>query len=182
MSAFSPTRPTSISTIGLKSTTRRPIEWTWPVCEDSSQTRTNADLHVKFKLGQEGEQIALYDSAGRQLDAVVFGPQTNDVSQGRWPDGGAPPFYFMSTPTPRAPNVLPSVSPTILSLTFGPGNVVTLLWAAQPGRSYRVQFKNELDEVSWNRVAGDVNATAATAMKQDTVSGGQRFYRILLVE
>src|SRR5205823_814943 len=38
-----------------------------------------------------------------------FGPQLNDVSQGRYPDGNfAGVLYFMTTPTPRAANVVPA--------------------------------------------------------------------------
>ncbi len=149
--------------------------------EQSNETRTNGDLHVNFKLSQDGEQIALYDPAGLQLDVVVFGPQTNNLSQGRWPDGGPPPFYSMSTPTPRAPNVLPSVGPIIRSITIGASNIVTLAWTAQPGETYRVQYKDELNEVRWLDLPDDVDATGTTAMKRDLLSGTQRFYRIQLV-
>src|SRR5262249_25031145 len=123
--------------------------------ENTSQTRTNGDLHVNFKLAQDGEQIALYDPAGRQLDAVLFGPQTNDVSQGRWPDGAAAPFYFMNTPTPRAPNVFPASRPIVQSLAISSGNAVNLIWTAQPGQSYRVQYKTALDETTWIDLPGE---------------------------
>ncbi|MHC4624897.1 MAG: chitobiase/beta-hexosaminidase C-terminal domain-containing protein, partial [Planctomycetota bacterium] len=46
-------------------------------------------LHVDFKLSaSEGEQIGLFDTDGSTLiDSVVFGPQTTDISYGRYPDG-----------------------------------------------------------------------------------------------
>lgn len=48
---------------------------------------------------------------------VVFEPQTNDVSQGRWPDGAAEPFFFMENPTPDAPNrVSSSNRPPVLTV------------------------------------------------------------------
>ena len=40
--------------------------------------------------------------------AVVFGPQSDDVSQGRWPDGDRGGFYFFTRPTPGISNVLPT--------------------------------------------------------------------------
>jgi len=74
--------------------------------EQSGQTQPGGDLHVNFKLSQAGEAIALYDPNGRPIDSVTFGPQTNNISEGRWPDGGAS-LYFMLNPTPRAANVIP---------------------------------------------------------------------------
>jgi hypothetical protein len=150
--------------------------------EESGQTRTNGDLHVGFKLSQDGEQIALYDPAGRQIDAVTFGPQTNNISQGRWTDGSATPFYFMPTPTPGAPNVIPTVNPVFLSVTLGPGSTVTLVWSAQAGRSYQVQFKNDLNAPNWAPLGDPVSAVGNTAVKADQNNSAQRFYRVILIQ
>ena len=67
--------------------------------EETSQTQTNGDLHVNFKLSQTAEQIGLYDPAGRLIDSIVYSLQSNNVSQGRWPDGSGS-LYSMPTPTP----------------------------------------------------------------------------------
>jgi hypothetical protein len=61
-------------------------------------------LHVDFQLSRTGEAIGLFTPDGRQVDAVTFGAQQSDVSQGRFPDGGAQ-INFMTTPTPGASNV-----------------------------------------------------------------------------
>ena len=150
--------------------------------EESSQTQTNRDLHVSFKLSQTAEQIGLYDPAGRQIDAISFGLQTNNISQGRSPDGGAAPFRFMSVPTPRASNIIPSFTPPLLSVTYGPGNSVTLVWSAQAGLSYRVQYKDDLNAGSWNDLGNPVTASGATAQLSDTNNNSQRFYRVTLVQ
>src|SRR5262249_34356094 len=42
---------------------------------------------------------------GALIDAVTFGPQATDVSQGRFPDG-ATSIFFMTNPTPRLPNFM----------------------------------------------------------------------------
>ncbi|KPK35915.1 MAG: hypothetical protein AMJ65_16985, partial [Phycisphaerae bacterium SG8_4] len=42
--------------------------------------------HVDFRLSGDGEMIALLDSDLNEIDKVLFGPQTTDVSQGRVPD------------------------------------------------------------------------------------------------
>ncbi len=57
---------------------------------------------------------------------------------------------------------------------------VTLVWTAAPGRTYRVQFKNELEEPNWTDLPVDVTATSATASKEDITIGAhpRRYYRI----
>lgn len=152
--------------------------------EETGQTQTNGDLHVNFKLSQSGERIALYDQAGRLIDSVVFIAQTNNVSEGRWPDGGAQRF-FMATPTPRFSNVIPMIEPPLsplvsIALEAGPGVVLT--WSAQSGRTYRVQFKQNLDDVAWSNLPGDVTAAGPSVTKLDTNGDTQRFYRVVVLE
>jgi hypothetical protein len=149
--------------------------------EESGQTRTNGDLHVAFKLDLEGEEIALYDPAGRLIDAISFGQQAANISEGRWPNGGPAPFIIMTTPTPRAPNQIPVASPIVVMPTIGPGNTVTLFWTAQSGRIYRVEYKDDLNAVDWFHLGPDVNATGDTASKSDENNGTQRFYRVRLM-
>ncbi len=68
------------------------------------------DMHVNFALSLGGEAIGLFAADGTQIDRVTFNQQTNDVSQGRFPDGG-PSIYFMPTSvSPRAANYLPGAS------------------------------------------------------------------------
>jgi hypothetical protein len=79
--------------------------------EDSSLNRPDGpDLHVNFRLALSGESIGLYAPDQSLIDQVTFGMQTNDVSQGRFVDGSST-FYFMRTPTPRAPNTLGAANP-----------------------------------------------------------------------
>jgi len=56
------------------------------------------------------------------VDAVAFGPQQNNVSQGRYPDGGNG-IYFMTVPTPRTANFIPNTAPTLAPI---PNQFVTL--------------------------------------------------------
>lgn len=150
--------------------------------EDSGQTRTNGDLHVNFRLSQGGEAIQLRDPLGRLVDAVVFGRQTNNISQGRYPDGTAT-LSFMTTPTPRAPNVHAGCAAgeiRVLGLIFD-GPTVTLAWTAQPGCTYRVQYKDDLGAADWSDLPGDITADGPVAVKSDTTVAGsaQRFYRVV---
>ncbi|HXT41180.1 MAG TPA: lamin tail domain-containing protein [Candidatus Angelobacter sp.] len=78
---------------------------------DTSQNATNSpELHTNFKLSGGGEFIGLYSPNGTNIDAVTFAAQTNDISQGRYPDGNSGQFYFMQTPTPGTANLLGIVS------------------------------------------------------------------------
>ncbi len=77
---------------------------------EPGQNGATADLHTSFKLSQTGEGIALYNPAGTLVDTVAFAAQSNDVSQGRWPDGNTTPFQSMVRPTPRARNIFGNVA------------------------------------------------------------------------
>jgi hypothetical protein len=63
-------------------------------------------LHAGFKLSADGEEIGLFDSEAHglvPLDWIVFGPQQEDVSYGRRPDG-ADSWDFLDSPSPGASN------------------------------------------------------------------------------
>jgi hypothetical protein len=148
--------------------------------EEAGQNAPGADLHVNFKLSQSGESILLHNPDGQPVDSVAFGPQSPNVSQGRWPDGAPPPFRdFPTSPTPRARNTLPGL--TILqSIQLTPGSA-TLSWSAEAGRTYRVQFKNTLLAPAWTDLPGDIPAAGPVAQKTDPSLGtnAQRFYRVV---
>lgn len=75
--------------------------------EDEDQT----GIHTNFKLSANGEFIALVDDDGTTiLDAMNFGPQEEDVSYGRSPDGGDAWVSF-DQPTPGATNGTSSTDP-----------------------------------------------------------------------
>jgi len=65
----------------------------------------DAGLHAGFKLGAEGEEIALCDKDGTTLiDYMALEALAGDTSYGRLPDGGA--WQFMVLPTPGGSNLL----------------------------------------------------------------------------
>jgi Tol biopolymer transport system component len=61
---------------------------------------------------------------------------------------------------------------------------IRITWESTPGRSYRVQYKDDLDQPNWNDLNAGVLVTGARATCWDTRSGtsNQRFYRISPVE
>lgn len=58
-----------------------------------------------------------------------------------------------------------------------------ILWAAVPGRSYRVQYKDDFNVAGWSDLAGDVVANSSTGMRVDNsgTAGAKRFYRVLIL-
>ena len=62
--------------------------------------------HAQFNLNTGGGFIGLYWPIGTQIDAISYGPQTTDVSEGRFPDGAANVVRFNETASPGAPNYL----------------------------------------------------------------------------
>jgi hypothetical protein len=71
--------------------------------------------HANFRLNQRGESIGLFDSdamGNQPIDTYAFGPQAVDVSERRYPNGGAEwvPFH---TPTPGRASVAPFYLPVV---------------------------------------------------------------------
>jgi hypothetical protein len=61
-------------------------------------------------------------------------------------------------------------------------NVVTLIWSANAGTTYRVQFKTNLTDTAWTDLIPDVAATQPTASTTDSMStNSSGFYRILVL-
>jgi hypothetical protein len=84
---------------------------------ESAQNATNrADLHAGFALAKGGEALGLFAADGTTIDAITFGAQTSNVSEGRFANGAAN-IYAMPTPTPRAANVVPNTPPTLAVIT-----------------------------------------------------------------
>lgn len=62
------------------------------------------DHHTNFKLSKDGEEAGIFSSDQIEVDAVIFGAQSEDISFGRFPDGTSS-LQFFNTPTPGASNI-----------------------------------------------------------------------------
>lgn len=72
--------------------------------------------HVDFRLSQDRGLIGLFGPDLREVDTVIYGPQTPDVSQGRSPNG-ADRFEYFVLPTPGLSNPgLPDAAITTVNL------------------------------------------------------------------
>ena len=101
-------------------------------------------------------------------------PATNILAV-RVTDNGAPPlsaaqeFHVFVYPPPPPPTLV--LSNGKLSLTF----------ATFPGKTYRVEFKNDLAEAVWSPFSGNMVASGTSATVNDQLgSNPQRFYRFVL--
>jgi hypothetical protein len=134
-------------------------------------------LHVPFKLDRLGENIGLFAPNGALIDSITFGSQTNNISQGRSPDGGAD-LQFFTKATPGASNV-PSFK--LNTATLDQAGNVSIVWQTQVGQTYRIQYKTNLSDATWNDFP-DVIATSTTLEKLESITpDATRFYRILKV-
>jgi len=71
----------------------------------------------------------------------------------------------------------------VLKLTRDGGPTTKLLWTSMPGRTYRVQFKDDLLASAWSEASQTVTAAGTTAVwtEQGQSAPDNRFYRVLLV-
>ncbi|HKX62562.1 MAG TPA: lamin tail domain-containing protein [Verrucomicrobiae bacterium] len=77
----------------------------WADGEPNQNSPSRNDLHAGFSMAKSGESIALFAANGTLVDLVNFGPQSTDLSQGRYPDGESAVQTF-DFATPRLANVL----------------------------------------------------------------------------
>ena len=155
----------------------------WADGEPEQNATSRADLHVDFRLDQDGEAISLARPDGTVVDTVVFRSQTNDVSQGRFPDGSTT-IRFLQAPTPGAANDTgpTAEAPVFTEVEVRLENVVDLSLCTVAGRTYQIEYCDDLKEAGWTPLSDPQVATGASLAFQDsTVSRGQRFYRAILM-
>lgn len=114
---------------------------------------------------------------------VSFGPQLENVSEGRYPDGDTNAVYSMTNFTPRMSNALALPEPAEISSITRFADTTILTWTALPGRAYRVDSNEELDAGAWLPLSSAVRADGPVAEFIDTPAPArQRFYRIVLLQ
>jgi hypothetical protein len=94
----------------------------WADNEDDQNSTNRADLHASLALAKGGEAIGIFAPDGTTIDAVSFGEQTTDVSQGRYPNGAAT-IQSLDQPTPREANSTVNTAPVLAVIN---DQVVTL--------------------------------------------------------
>jgi len=155
----------------------------WADDKTSANSTNSPHLHVPFKLAKDGEAIGLFAPDGTAIDVVVFSTQTDNISEGRYPDAGSLRL-FMPTPSPALPNILPPASfpPTITAFAIQTGEFPSLEFQTVPGHTYRVEYKNNLTDPIWLPLGADHFATGTTHVVTDTSNSSQRFYRVRMIQ
>jgi hypothetical protein len=104
-------------------------------------------------------------------------PGTN-VMAVRVTDSGVPPLSASRTFT-----VFVIGPPRISALTPPQNGVVTLTVQVVTGKTYRVEFKNNLSEANWSPLGGNRPATSPSLVVTDNIGAQpQRFYRVLILD
>ena len=104
----------------------------WADNNSSHNSTNDPSLHTNFKLAASGGSIAFFTPNGTTIDSVTYGAQTNDISQGRWPNGSTGPFRFMTTATPGFANTIGGTNsaPVLAAISNQPVNEGSLLTVA----------------------------------------------------
>ncbi len=108
---------------------------------------SNNSGHVSFRLSADVGMIGLFDSQLKEIDKVLYGPQTTDVSQGRSPDG-ANSFDFMPLPTPGVSN--PGKTTTTTAITLMAENATKRVRVPTGAISDNWKGGAAFDDSGWN--------------------------------
>ncbi|MHC4912740.1 MAG: lamin tail domain-containing protein, partial [Planctomycetota bacterium] len=74
--------------------------------------------HLDFRLSSDGEIIGLFDTDIKEVDQVIYFPQTTDVSEGLSPDGNDS-YEFLEPPTTSVSNITTVVINEVLAHSHG---------------------------------------------------------------
>ncbi|HSP88666.1 MAG TPA: CotH kinase family protein [Ignavibacteriaceae bacterium] len=150
---FNPT-PDNVSLSGMYLTDKpnNLIKWQFPEnisigageylivwCDEEQE---EGSLHTNFGLSNDGEFVGLTSSDGiTVIDSITFGPQSTDISYGRFPDASAN-WQFFNSPTPGSSNNSTGVDEQNYPLNYeltaypNPFNPVTIIRYAIPQTSF----------------------------------------------
>jgi hypothetical protein len=145
---------------------------------------TNSATDADFPANTQNYSLAPGAPAGAVVSASsgVFAWQTSDLDVGssnhitvHVTDNGLPPLDDA-----QSFSLLVQPRPAIASAgVVGPD--FQLQWSAIPGVKYRVQFKNQLEDVSWSDLLPEVTASGGAAGFSLTVTNAQQFFRVSVV-
>jgi len=143
-------------------------------------TATDADLppqSLTFTLDPGAPPTASISANGlfAWTPNAAPSPSTNYILSVRVTDNGIPPqnaarnFIVTVLPLPR-----------ITGIVHPPAGPISLSFSTVPGRTYRIEYKNDLNDLLWTTLSvGDTNAPGSVLTINDPApSPIQRFYRI----
>ncbi len=149
----------------------------WADGEPEQTTPTS--LHANFRLSADGESIVLSAPDGSVVDAVTFGPQVQDVAEGRWPDGSTNGIRVLTSVTPGAANVWVGEF-AVTTFQLNASGEIEAAWSSSPGQQFQVQFKDDLTAPVWLNFGAPIIATGIeTRAVFGSPTTGQRFFRLM---
>jgi hypothetical protein len=138
-----------------------------------------AALHASFSLGRYGEMITLYAPDGTQIDQAIYGPQDENVSEGRWPNGHGAAHRMAYWPTPGASNVVFMVQ----EMAALANDSFQLSAPTRSGSVFRLEYNGIVASNDWLLdsifTAETSVATFPTTPAPPDVT--QRFYRLIKI-
>ena len=76
----------------------------------------------------------------------------------------------------------PALPAPQISSIIATNGTVSLTWPSYAGKTYRVQYKNDLSASNWTSLTPDIMAVSSTASKSDVPGISQRFYRLVRLD
>jgi hypothetical protein len=144
---------------------------------------SDGSLHADLKLSADGEAIGLFAADGTLLDAVEFGPQQADVSQGRLPDALTQILSFARATPGQSNSTGAPILPVQLQIShqvLDPG--LRLSWTSEPGKRYQLQFTRDLNG-TWTPLGEPVTASATvSSIMRSKGAGATEFYRLVRLD
>jgi hypothetical protein len=115
------------------------------------------------------------NTVGNDPEGVPYGCGRADVRLARGGDGE---LYLLS----KSDGMIRQLSAVLIPPTLGAVTVTngtrTITWPAISNRTYRVQYKTNLNDLGWSNLVGDITANSATASKTDSTVAVTRYYRL----
>jgi hypothetical protein len=140
-------------------------------------------IHANFKLSKSGSDLGLYGTNLAPWHVLTFGAQSQNVSQGLYPDGDTNSILSMPNWTPGAPNQTGQPpSPTFTLTGLGPTGILSFSLTTVPGRTCRIEYKNDLTDMTWTPLSTNRVDSTATILFQDSLgTQPHRFYRAAIL-
>jgi hypothetical protein len=111
-------------------------------------------------------------------EMTYFGTLDRDGSGDYDDDGVSDLDEFLAGTDPTDPE---SVFRARMVYSGTTGQTPVITWPAVPGKTYQVQFKNDLNDANWQDFNGSLTLLGSAGYAQELVpTAGQRFYRVLL--
>ncbi len=78
-----------------------------------------------------------------------------------------------------ADEIFSTAWPPRFQTTIRSGTALSFTWNSLTGRTYQVQFNQDLTQTNWTNLGNLINTTNSTATATDSITNSQRFYRVV---